>query len=621
MRRLALWLVLGNLAIAVALGMASFLSLQSSREADEEAARLTAMNLASSLGIEVGAELRLIDNALATVAFRFLEGGSADDAGTALAQGAVDEQRRLLPHVAALRVADAQGRVRAGLGPGEPSLNVGDRPYFAQARKSEGMVMSQPMRSQVTNDWSLILARRLLTKEGTFHGVVYAVIHARHFTERFARLDLGASGAVALRTGELRLVARYANNEPYSEVGMGEVTVSRELIRQLEGNAEQGWYLTLAVLDNVERIGAYSRVRGYPLLMLTGLATEEFLASWRREVLLQASLVGFIVLVTAGFSAYLYWRQLHERRERVQAVKTAREQRLMLENDLVGMVRVRGQEQVWANKAAHRIFGYEVGKLQGQPTRLLYLDDESHARVNKASDMKLRADGRFHAQLRMRRQDGQPIWIDLSGASVSEDESLWMMVDIDALKRRERHARRLALRDPLTGLVNRRLLDVRLEQALASAQTLGVPVALCYVDLDGFKQINDVHGHGVGDVVLRAVAQRLREAVRAGDSVARLGGDEFAVLLGAVAGMPAAMAIMRRCLASIQAPVVLESGEAVRVDASVGIVLGHGGASPQTLLKLADEAMYAAKRAGKGRMEAVDARPGRQSAGIALSDP
>ena len=619
MRRLALWLVLGNLAIAAALGLASFFSLQSSRQSDEEAARLTAANLASSLSIEVGAELRLIDNALATVAFRFLEGGSADAAGAALAQEAVAEQRRLLPHVAALRVADAQGVVQAGLAPGEPALNIAGQPYFAQARDGEGMVVSQPLRSLVTKDWSIILARRLLTQEGAFHGIVYAVIHARHFTDRFARLDLGASGAVSLRTGELRLVARYAKKEPHSEAGMGEVTVSRELLRQLAVNTQQGWYVTLAALDNVERISAYSQVRGYPLLVLTGLATQEFLASWRREVLLQAALVSFIVLVTAWFSAYLYWRQLHERRERVQAVKTAREQRLMLENDLVGMVRVRGEAQVWANKAAHRIFGYEEGALQGRPTRLLYLDDTSHARVAQASGVKLQADRRFHAQLRMRRQDGQPIWIDLSGASVSEDESLWMMVDIDVLKRSERRARRLALRDPLTGLVNRRLLDVRLEQALASAQVLGVPVALCYIDLDGFKPVNDVHGHGAGDAVLRAVASRLREAVRGGDTVVRLGGDEFAVLLGAVAGMPAARAIMQRCLARIQEPVVLETGACVRVDASVGIVLGHGASSPQALLQLADEAMYAAKRAGKGRMEMVDARPGRQPASAAVA--
>lgn len=604
MKRLALWLVVCNVSVAASLALGTLHSLENSKEADVSAARQTAVNLANSLSIEVAAELRLIDNALATIALGIAQ--ADDDAERqGIIQRLLAEQRALLPHVAAMRYANAQGTVLAGLGVGESQIDVAGRPYFSQARASAAMVVSEPLTSLVTNDWCTILARRLLTQDGSFYGVVYAVVTAEHFIDRFAQLDMGASGAVALRTGSLRLLARQASSEPRSFKGVGEATVSHEMLRKLAENDEQGWYITPTALDNIERVTAYSRVRGYPFLVFTGLATQEFLADWRREVLRQTGLVAFCVLVVAGFSSYLFVRQRRERRARDLAVKTAREQSLVLENDLVGMIRVRNRVNVWENKAAHRIFGYEAGELRGQSTRLLYLDDATYARVGEGYE-KVRKDGRFSKQIQMRRKDGQAIWIDLSGALVSEDESLWMMVDIDTLKRSETTAKDMALRDPLTGLANRRLLDVQLEGALANARRTGHLVALCYIDLDGFKQINDVHGHEAGDAVLNATAQRLRDAVRDIDTVARLGGDEFAVVLGAVASLAEARDVMQRCMERIREPVPFGLQWTLRVDASIGIVVASGQSAPDALLRSADISMYAAKRAGKGRIEASE---------------
>lgn len=603
--RLGLWLLSSNVVVAATLVWGAWQSLANSRDADEAAARQTATNLANSLSIEVGAELRLIENALTTVSLGLTSAANTRE-GLRAVEKIVVEQRQLLPHVAALRFADAHGAVLAGLAPGERQINIGQRPYFEDARRSDAMVLSEPLVGLVTDEWSIVLARRLQGEDGIFHGVVYALVTARHFSERFAQIDMGASGAVALRTDSLRLVARQASMEPMSTKGVGEAIVSQELLCKFSENKDRGWYITPTALDNVERITAYNRVRGYPLLVFTGLATQEFLAPWRGQVRQAIIVVVFIMGVTAGFSTYLYVRQWRERHARNQALKTAREQSLLLENDLVGMIRVRGRVNTWVNRAAHRIFGYAAGELDGQSTRLLYLNDATHAKIGEGC-AALRTDGRFSEQLQMRRKDGQAIWIDLSGALVSKDESLWMMVDIDVLKRSETQAKHLALRDPLTGLANRRLLDVQLDNAVAVARRNRQSMALCYIDLDGFKSINDLHGHDAGDIVLNLTAQRLLDTVRGSDTVARLGGDEFAVVLTPVTSVAEAQAVMHRCLERIRESMLLDSSAHVHVDASMGVVMGDGSSQPPDLLRAADEAMYAAKRAGKGRIEIATA--------------
>lgn len=151
-------------------------------------------------------------------------------------------------------------------------------------------------------------------------------------------------------------------------------------------------------------------------------------------------------------------------------------------------------------------------------------------------------------------------------------------------------------RDPLTGLRNRQWLG----EHLSNLSDLD-GVALAFVDLDGFKALNDTHGHAAGDAVLRAYAAALQGAVRGVDHVVRLGGDEFVVVMGAVASRQAAEAAAERIVAAARAPVVLPDGTAVVPDASHGVaMLGGGGGGAERALQEADAAMYAAKRRRRG---------------------
>ncbi|MBZ4193165.1 MAG: diguanylate cyclase [Candidatus Contendobacter sp.] len=156
--------------------------------------------------------------------------------------------------------------------------------------------------------------------------------------------------------------------------------------------------------------------------------------------------------------------------------------------------------------------------------------------------------------------------------------------------------------DLLTGLPNHQLLADRMQQAHAHAQRTQRHIALLFLDLDGFKPINDRLGHGAGDAALCEVAARLSKALRREDTLARVGGDEFVILLSDLNDQARAVAelVANKCLGAFQAPFILD-GESCRLGTSIGIAIGHGEYSLDQLMIAADEAMYRAKASGRGR--------------------
>jgi len=224
LRALRRWLVAGNVMVAAVVSGAAWVSLDNARQGDENAARLTAQNLAGSMSSEVSAEFRLIDNALETVADRF---SGVHDFGSAsrLLADMLTKQRSLLRHVEALRVADRDGRVVQGLAAGAPPMDVADRDNFLKAKTTSETVISEPIQSKLTGKWVVSVSRSLRRPGGQFAGVVFAVISSDHFADLFSGMELGTSGAMSIRTaGSLRLVARHSAQEPRSSKGLGEVS-------------------------------------------------------------------------------------------------------------------------------------------------------------------------------------------------------------------------------------------------------------------------------------------------------------------------------------------------------------------------------------------------------------
>jgi diguanylate cyclase (GGDEF)-like protein/PAS domain S-box-containing protein len=180
--------------------------------------------------------------------------------------------------------------------------------------------------------------------------------------------------------------------------------------------------------------------------------------------------------------------------------------------------------------------------------------------------------------------------------------------EVSERKRQQAELERRATRDPLTELPNRKHFLERLGRALPRAERRGTRLAVMFVDLDGFKAINDEHGHAAGDIVLLAVAGRLAGAMRDGDTVARFGGDEFAILCERLEDAADAASAGRRLAAALEEPITIEGGT-VDVTLSVGIAVGPApNVTPDMLIRAADEAMYRAKADGR-TFELVDISP------------
>jgi diguanylate cyclase (GGDEF)-like protein len=164
----------------------------------------------------------------------------------------------------------------------------------------------------------------------------------------------------------------------------------------------------------------------------------------------------------------------------------------------------------------------------------------------------------------------------------------------------EQTIRQLSLRDPLTGLANRRFLLEHEKHLFAGARRARTQIAVLAIDLDDFKAVNDRYGHAAGDTVLLTSSERMKLLLRESDVIARLGGDEFVIVLGQVDNAAAAREVANRVVERLRQPIPLEGGHTAHIGASVGIALcDPDGDTLDTLIKQADAALYTAKREGK----------------------
>ena len=185
---------------------------------------------------------------------------------------------------------------------------------------------------------------------------------------------------------------------------------------------------------------------------------------------------------------------------------------------------------------------------------------------------------------------------------------LTVFLDLHRLRKHTVALTHHSLHDGLTGLPNRELFDDRLEQALARARRRTVPLAVLFVDLDGFKQINDTHGHTAGDEVLLEAGKRLRALVRTGDTVARYGGDEFTILAEDVGDAETARQLGERVMEELAQPYL--GGLEVAASVGVAFTANPAAATPDGLIRRADHAMYRSKRPGARRAVVSRVRPG-----------
>ncbi len=343
--------------------------------------------------------------------------------------------------------------------------------------------------------------------------------------------------------------------------------------------------------------GKVSRLSLYIGARLPAEVLDQILWSERGMLIIVSG--AFILLITIGSAAYAWTRQRQlvasfDARLSEQVLRASKNSVVVAdENGLVLKV----------NPGFTAMTGYLPNEAIGKPLSFLRAEREDAQQLDEIL-MAARANGIWEGEVRNRRKGGDFFYSNIVVSAITDPGSsevnfVEMGLDISRHMENAQELWRQANHDALTGLPNRLLFEDRLEVACGHAENEGHSIALLYIDLDGFKPINDRYGHEVGDQVLRKVGERIKNTIRQGDTVARLGGDEFAVIADDVKGQEEAEWVAQKITASIQRMMEI-GGINVSVGASIGIaIFPTDSRETVALLGLADDKMYQQKRVRK----------------------
>src|SRR5256885_852364 len=300
--------------------------------------------------------------------------------------------------------------------------------------------------------------------------------------------------------------------------------------------------------------------------------------------------------------------EITERRRAEEGLRQSEERyRMLFERNLAGVyIASTDGTIISCNDACARLFGFEFAEeFIEQSAGIAYMNDHHRAAVMRRLELNGAV---FNEEVQLRDRKNQGVWalenIRLVQPSDGGQPTLeGILLDINDRKKAEVEIAYRAYHDELTGLPNRPLFVDRLEVALANAQRKKIRVGTMFLDLDDLKIVNDTLGHATGDTLLKMMATRLSETLRAGDTIARAGGDEFVILLPEVNHEADALRAANKILRAITKPFGREADE-LHVTASIGLAIGpRDGDSAETLVGNADGAMYRAKQSGGNRVE------------------
>jgi len=522
------------------------------------------------------------------------------------AQGALPAltQQGLLPPsvVFVVAIADRDGRIVAR-NPDEGALDVSNAAYFLYHRDNdEGQpFVGATIGDAINAEPHLHFTRRINDAAGRFAGIAIVEVDPNYFTSAYEHGRDGEHGMLGLAgTDGLMRALRIGD-----QVSWGQRI-------ELGHAAQETVALRRGAPDGLARYTSVRRLHGFPLAVVVGLARDEQFAPFeqgRRTWLLAAGAASALLLVVVGVISVWSWQLARARRRARRAQETyaaASEGSLdafcVLRAVRDGRGAVADFEIEAANSAAETIFGLGQEALRG--TRLCEL--LPHFRTNGIFyDLALVAstgqprEGEWQAHA----PSAQGRWLHRQVVAV-EDGVVAIVRDITERKLAEERIFHMAHHDELTGLPNRNLMHDRIEQAIRNAARNDAGVALAFVDLDGFKLVNDGLGHKAGDELLKVVSKRMGACLRRNDTLARFGGDEFVILLPNQGTEPLALApLLEKIRVAVTEPVQV-AGQAVQVSCSMGVVMyPRDGRDASTLLMNADAAMYRAKDLGSNNFQ------------------
>jgi len=353
---------------------------------------------------------------------------------------------------------------------------------------------------------------------------------------------------------------------------------------------------------------AYRVSSVYPFVVMTHLKRDHVLQRFRTEVstILGVLLPSLLIIIWLAFAFYRRQVLLEQQRAeayRLQQINAA----MVFSHTSEGIVITDAAANILdVNNAFSLITGYSRAEVLGKNPRLLR-SGRQDAAYYAGMWQDLYQHGHWRGEIWNRRKDGEVFAELLTISAVADSQGqvqqyVALFSNITATKLLQHRLENLAHFDALTQLPNRMLLADRLHHAMGQAQRRGLQLAVVFIDLDGFKAVNDTHGHDVGDQLLIGVAQRMRLVLRDGDTLSRQGGDEFVAVLVDLPSAATCTPLLQRLLAAASAPVQAGT-RLVQVSASMGVTFfsQNQEIDGDQLLRQADHAMYQAKLAGKNR--------------------
>ena len=493
-----------------------------------------------------------------------------------------------------LAVIDAAGQLRASnLGPVRRPVDLSDREHFrAQATSGrDALFISKPVLGRESGKWSIQFTRRVVAADGSFAGVAVVSVDPFSLARFYASLDIGRGGNVLL----VGLDGIVRAGAPVSTVTLGRDISDSALLAA----ARAGRKGTLRVPGSggTMQLMSFRRLDRYGLIVAVGLDRDEVLAgynrAWAEYLAGGAALTGLILLV--GGSVV---------RRRQALLRSQQVLTDTLEHMSQGIFMVDSERRVAViNRRAIELLGLPPSLvtagtsfddiLRWQLNHGEFDDNEDVRRLAESGGLEI-----TNAVYERTRPDGTVL--EVRSHRLSKDRAVRTFTDVTERKRAEARISYLAHHDGLTGLANRTLFQDRLAHAISLSHRGRTSFAVLCLDLDRFKQVNDARGHDVGDLLLQAVADRLRASVRDSDTVARFGGDEFAILQTDVGQPTAAAALAERLVADLAKPYEIGGAQLV-IGTSIGVALHPAdGLTADHLLKSADIALYQAKEDGRG---------------------
>ena len=510
--------------------------------------------------------------------------------------------------IAAVGVFDRTGVVVTSTNPVAEGRYFGDKPFFIEQQRAtaDRLYVSRPLDGPLSNREVVAFARRVLSPEGRFDGIVLASMLPTFFTQHYSGLVLHEYGYVGLATGDGVVFASRSGATVHSAsvpflLAPFPVENPAGVIR-LDGRR---WFV-----DGRSRVAGWERMPDLGLIGIVGVDEVSAMAGYRRErsAELNAAWWNTAWLALASLLATSFYMHAKWKQHQIETIRST--YRLATEDagegffinrplrDLHGSVR--DFDIVDCNQYGADMFGKHPRQLIGHRLSEFYhgeLFDAACARLCEAletglHDSEIKVAAGPHRLLKAH-------WVRYKAVRAGDDLAVTIR-DISESKAYLTELERRSNSDELTGLPNRYWIQQYLPQAIEGARARGHGLAVLFIDLDGFKTVNDALGHAAGDELLRTVAKRLKIAVRPRDHVVRLGGDEFVVVLETIRGADDVEHVAGRVLGAFRDGFHLQHATHV-LGASIGISLfPEHGDDAATLLKHADIAMYSVKTEGKG---------------------